>query len=119
MTQTYQEVHLTTPIPPSVNHMYATGRAGQRFKSDAYRAFETVVRLSAQSVVDSLFTKRLVLTLLVYGLRDNADLDNVIKPLQDALQGVVYVNDKQIHELHVFRCKDEGEARIEVEVREV
>ena len=34
-----------------------------------------------------------------YGERQAIDLDNMIKPIQDALQGIVYRNDRQVREV--------------------
>jgi len=34
-----------------------------------------------------------------YGERRVIDLDNMIKPIQDALEGIVYLNDRQVQEV--------------------
>jgi crossover junction endodeoxyribonuclease RusA len=36
------------------------------------------------------------------------DLDNLAKPILDAMQGVAYINDRQVKALHVDRCDIEG-----------
>lgn len=40
-----------------------------------------------------------------HGLRSNQDLDNVLKLAMDAMNKVVYEDDRQVDELHAFRCK--------------
>lgn len=43
------------------------------------------------------------LRIAVAGANRAADLDNLAKTVMDGLQGVLYVNDKQVDELHVRR----------------
>ena len=45
------------------------------------------------------------------------DLDNRLKVLLDALNGVLYVDDDQVVEIHAFRKDDRLNPRVEVEVR--
>lgn len=42
------------------------------------------------------------------------DLDNQNKLILDALSGIVYVDDKQIDELHLYRDYDKEKPRIEI-----
>ena len=51
---------------------------------------------------------------LYFGTRRKADLDNFNKLSLDALTGIVYEDDSQIAELHLFRRYDKDNARIEV-----
>lgn len=57
----------------------------------------------------------LELTLHFYGLRPNADISNAVKLVEDALNKVAYLDDKQICKLTAerFRCSPE-EGRTEV-----
>jgi len=34
-----------------------------------------------------------------YARRPNADMDNLIKPIQDALQGIAYTNDRMVKDI--------------------
>jgi crossover junction endodeoxyribonuclease RusA len=34
-----------------------------------------------------------------YGERQSIDMDNLIKPIQDALQGIAYVDDRQVRDV--------------------
>ena len=56
------------------------------------------------------------LTIRLYRPRRAGDIDGPLKPLLDALQGVLYVNDSQIVGLHVTRHDDKDDPRVEVEV---
>jgi Holliday junction resolvase RusA-like endonuclease len=56
------------------------------------------------------------ITLKVYRARKSGDLDNRIKPLLDALQGVAFYDDKQVIEIHAFRFDDKHNPRVEVTI---
>jgi Holliday junction resolvase RusA-like endonuclease len=53
---------------------------------------------------------------LFFGTKRRADIDNFHKLSLDALSGVVYADDSQIHALHVERDYDKADPRIEIEV---
>lgn len=55
------------------------------------------------------------LTLRIFRPRRAGDVDSTIKPMLDALQGVLYENDRQIVELHAYRGDDKTNPRVEVE----
>ena len=56
----------------------------------------------------------------VYRARADQDLDNYdSKALWDALQGVMFRNDKQVVERHSWRHDDKVNPRVEVEVRRI
>ena len=55
------------------------------------------------------------LEVVFYGLRKSADLSNAQKLVEDALNGVIWVDDKQLVETHVYR-RTGGEDRTEVRV---
>jgi crossover junction endodeoxyribonuclease RusA len=60
-------------------------------------------------------TTRWGLQIAVSGANAAADVDNLAKVVMDGLQGVLYVNDKQVDELHVRRLPGR-EKRTEVTV---
>ncbi len=51
-----------------------------------------------------------------FGTKRKADLDNFNKLWQDALSGIVYEDDSQIAELHLYRGYDKERPRIEVAI---
>ena len=51
-----------------------------------------------------------------FGTKRKADLDNFNKLWQDALSGIVYEDDSQIAELHLYRHYDKAKPRIEITV---
>ena len=91
--------------PPSINHYYGkpiikrfvsvyVTKEGKQFKKD----------LDAQVIDQILFAGDLKVTInLTFPTRRKNDIDNYNKAVLDALTGLVYVDDSQIVELHVFK----------------
>lgn len=44
------------------------------------------------------------------------DLGNCEKVLSDALNGIAWIDDKQLRDIHLERCEPDGEARVEVTI---
>jgi Holliday junction resolvase RusA-like endonuclease len=56
--------------------------------------------------------------LVVYRPRKAGDLSNRIKVLEDALNGIAWIDDKQIVEIHARREDDASNPRVEVRIEE-
>lgn len=108
-------IHLNLPIVPiSVNRMYV-GRV--RLSKDAARCkgqIEMLARCLLNSNGIKPFAGNVVVTIYVYRARKTGDLDNFQKLLLDALNGIAYNDDRQIVELHAYRCDDKDDPRVEV-----
>ena len=61
-----------------------------------------------------LWSDNVHVTVVFYGLRVNADLDNALKSVFDALTGVLIEDDLQVHS--VSACRRQGEKRTVIEV---
>ncbi len=59
------------------------------------------------------------LTLRFYRPERRGDLDNRIKVLLDALQGIAYADDAQVRELHCYLADDSANPRVEVTLWQV
>lgn len=109
-------MNLTVPYPPSANVYWRVAR-NMVYVSKEAKAYKDEVRLT------NLRTKPLQgpvrLTAMVYRPRKAGDLMNREKVLCDALQGVAYVDDKQIIEAHFFLFDDKKNPRVDVTVEEV
>ena len=93
------EVILRLPIPPSANDYWTYGR-GRVFTSQEAADYKNEVRTFTRC---EILTGDVVLNLTVFRPRKSGDLDNYLKIMLDAWQGVLYENDKQIVEIHAYR----------------
>lgn len=107
-------VLVTLPYPPLLNHMYIKTRRGIRL-SDAAISFRQMAQIALRWV-DHKFTGELAVTLHVYRPRKVGDIDATQKAVFDALNGVLWHDDKQIVEMHVYRHDDKLCPRVELEV---
>jgi crossover junction endodeoxyribonuclease RusA len=116
---------VTLPVPPSINHQYATVN-GRRLLSSAGRAYKAqvgrLVWLSLAETPDrpALLSRlqqapSLALTIRFYftsALR--RDVDGGLKIAQDALCEGLGINDNRIVETHLYKHVDKVNPRIEV-----
>lgn len=108
---------LTLPEPPSSNRYWrhAQGRTYLSTQAIAYRA--TVFGIALREVrPPRQLVGPLSITLKWYRKRAAGDLDNRLKQLFDALQGVLYEDDSQIVEIHAYRHEGKDDPRCEVTV---
>jgi len=108
-------MNVTLPYPPSINHYWRRvgnktliSRQGRQYKHDA--------ALSARAAGLTPLTGPVTVTLTVYRPRRSGDLDNVQKPLLDALNGIAWNDDSQVVELHAYRKEDKLRPRAEVAI---
>ncbi len=115
---------LTLPIPPSVNHQYATVN-GRRLLSATGRAYKTLVgQLITLALADSphrhallkvLRAEDLALSIRFYFTsRLRRDVDGGLKIAQDALCEGLGINDNRIVETHLYKDLDKVNPRIEI-----
>lgn len=117
-------VSLSLPVPPSINHQYATVN-GRRLLSSTGRAYKsqvgklvwlTLIRSPNRSVlVSQLQSSPLCLSIRFYftsALR--RDVDGGLKIAQDALCEGLGINDNRIIETHLYKHVDKANPRIEV-----
>ena len=117
-------VALTLPVPPSVNHQYATVN-GRRLISSAGRAYKAQVGQLvwlklAQSAHRAALLARLQSEWLTLSVRFyftsalRRDIDGGLKIAQDALCEGLGINDNRIVETHLYKYIDKDHPRIEV-----
>jgi len=117
-------VALTLPVPPSVNHQYATVN-GRRVISSAGRAYKAQVGQLvwlklAQSTHHAALLARLQSEWLVLSIRFyftsalRRDVDGGLKIAQDALCEGLGINDNRIVETHLYKHIDKDNPRIDV-----
>ncbi len=115
---------VTLPVPPSINHQYATVN-GRRLLSSAGRAYKVFVGRQvwlalAQSPArfslrDQLQSGPLALTIrFFFASALRRDLDGGLKIAQDAVCEGLGLNDNRIIETHLYKQVDKADPRIEV-----
>ena len=116
------ELRLVLPLPPSINHQYATVQ-GRRVLSRSGREFKAFVAEQVESWLDAhplfdaaLFQRHyLALTITFYFASVlRRDLDGGLKIAQDALCEALGVNDNLVIEIHLSKRVDRHCPRIEV-----
>jgi crossover junction endodeoxyribonuclease RusA len=123
-TVTMDTLTITLPVPPSINHQYATVN-GRRLLSSVGRAYkasvsEQVWLALAQSPYRQDLLRRLQSSPLSLSIRFfftstlRRDVDGGLKIAQDALCEGLAVNDNRIVETHLFKNLDKLHPRIEV-----
>jgi crossover junction endodeoxyribonuclease RusA len=119
-----QRIALTLPVPPSINHQYATVN-GRRLLSSTGRSYKEQVgqlvwlTLTAfphrAALLYHLQSSCLALSIRFYfttALR--RDVDGGLKIAQDALCEGLGLNDNRIIETHLYKHVDRNNPRIEV-----
>src|SRR5215471_4037689 len=118
------ELRLVLPLPPSINHQYATVQ-GRRVLSRTGREFKALVAEEMEDWLDehpgvdvALFQRHyLALTITFYFASVlRRDLDGGLKIAQDALCEALGVNDNLVIEIHLSKRVDRHCPRIEVDL---
>jgi Holliday junction resolvase RusA-like endonuclease len=109
----------TLPLPPSLNATYRGAyRGGRLLLTEEAKAYKAQVGYALNQRDDTPLTGPCVAWLNVYmPYPRKGDHHNNTKLVLDLIQGHAYVNDSQIVSLHVERCYDKKQPRIEIEVR--
>ena len=116
-------VKLTLPYPPTVNHYWGQlgskkflGKKGKQFRDDV------VISAYACNAQEGPLKGRLHVQVYLYPPdKRKRDVDNVLKPLLDALEHAgVYENDSQIDKLCITRCEviPNGSCHVEISLME-
>ena len=123
-TVTADSLTMTLPVPPSINHQYATVN-GRRLLSSRGRAYKAQVGQqvwvvltqspSAPAFRDRLRTGPLALSIrFFFATSLRRDLDGGLKIAQDAVCEGLGINDNRITETHLYKHVDKTNPRIEV-----
>jgi crossover junction endodeoxyribonuclease RusA len=121
---TAERLTLSLPVPPSINHQYATVN-GRRLLSSAGRSYKStvghqVLRSLARSPHKDLLLRNLRgsdLTLSIhfyFASPLRRDVDGGLKIAQDALCEALGLNDNRVVEIHLYKSRDAHQPRIEM-----
>lgn len=105
----------TKPIP--VNQKYGVIR-GRLLLTKAYRDTKSAMEWEIRSTWRiAPHTGSVALNVMFYyGDNRKRDIDAYLKILLDAMTGIVYEDDSQVEELHVFKMIDKENPRTEIQV---
>ena len=120
-------LHVTLPLPPSINEQYATTPDGHRVSTVVARQFKRQVKdalqaLERQGVLDEKLLQRfrrdyLALSLEFYFVTPlQRDLDNGLKITQDALCKYLGVNDNRVVDIHLSKRIDPLHPHLDIEL---
>jgi Holliday junction resolvase RusA-like endonuclease len=114
-------IALDLPEPPSANRYWRIAR-GRPYLSSEAKAYKLEARaIALRSGVRGLPypTEALAVTLTWFRGRRAGDLDNRAKVAIDALNGLLWADDRQIVELHLYRQDRPKEGGLHLIVRPV
>ncbi len=117
-------IQLTLPVPPSVNHQYATVN-GRRLLSAKGRAYKSLV---AQQILVALaqsphrvnvrqILRQASLSLSIHFFFASAlrrDTDGGLKIAQDAMCEGLGLNDNRVVEVHLYKFQDRENPRMDI-----
>ena len=86
----------------------ASSRSKRRWKAAVAAAARLVVPAAAVPTADEV-----AISIAYYYEGDTPDVDNIVKPIQDALIGIVYVDDNQVVQSKSSKSKIDGSYRID------
>ena len=118
------QFRFVVPGPPRPKERARRGKGGRWYTPRATTAFEAAVGWAARAAGarrpswPCAGPVRLTLRLW-FGDRRRRDADNVAKAVQDALNGIAWLDDCQVVELSVTRGVDPGSPRTEATVEQV
>jgi Holliday junction resolvase RusA-like endonuclease len=121
--KTMTKVTFTTPdLPPTSNHQWRSALAHGRpytYLTDEAKAWREKTRYEfakfmRKNGIGFYKSGELVNLTITFTVKRDRDIDGGIKPVLDALQGVLYDNDKQVNTLTIYKVKGEPKLFITV-----
>lgn len=108
-----RELVIKTP-PVSTNHMYR----GRRFLTKDGKASKSTMALEIAVQGKFALTEDDIALNVLFYFPDNRrrDIDGYLKALLDVMTGIVYKDDSQINELHIFKEVDKENPRTIVQI---
>lgn len=86
---------LSLPFPPGANALWRKG-GGRIYSTDELREFKRAVKMAGMVEGVSPLEGAVFVSLAIYAPNHRLDSDAPIKATLDALQGVAYLNDRQV-----------------------
>lgn len=111
-------LHVRLPYPPSANRLWTVFR-GHMVKTEAAREYAGTCAELARLAGAKRTDKHVAVEVVVERPIRTGDLDNRLKAVLDALNGIVYDDDDQVVVIKARRVDRPGNGGVVVTVREV
>ncbi len=108
------EVRLVLPYPPSANTYWVPARGRGLVPSGEALAYKANVARQVAATSTQPLVGPVRLSLTAYRPRRVGDLDNTLKVLGDALNGLAWLDDEQVVAIHAERADDAKAPRVEL-----
>ena len=105
---------ITIKTPPiSVNSLYR----GRKYLTKEGKATKLAMGLEiASQWHNELITDDVAVNVLFYFKNKRMDIDNCLKATFDCISGIIWKDDRQITECHVYKMVDKENPRIEISI---
>jgi Holliday junction resolvase RusA-like endonuclease len=114
-----EKVRLVLPLPPSTNAFWRSvviKGAVRVLVSREGRAWKKLADVAVAAQCRRVLEGNVSVSIVAYLPDNRRDLDNIIKPALDCIQGAGYKNDRQIVKLIAEKRYDKFNPRLEVEL---
>ena len=108
------EVRLILPYPISANRYWRKTKEGKVYVSPEAKQYRQDVKNLVSRAGSKPLEGPICLTLHLYRPQRSGDLMNREKVLSDALQGIIFLDDAQIEEAHLYLHDDKFRPRVEL-----
>ncbi len=102
-----KQISFTIPGEPRVQKRHRDRKVGGKYDPSAKDKESFLVQAMAQCRPDEPLEEDLSMALLCYGKNLRGDIDNYLKFVMDALNGIYYVDDRQIKMASVWLSKSD------------
>ena len=103
----------TLPYPVSTNRLWRNYH-GRMVKSQEAKQYAADAGMLARVAGVDMLDGDVTMELRLFRPAKRMDIDNHLKVILDSMQGILYKNDRQVNELHVYLADDKENPRVEV-----
>jgi crossover junction endodeoxyribonuclease RusA len=111
-------IRLTLPYPPSANNYWRANRGRVHKSTQAKKYIDNVKWITKRQNLTPI-EGHVQVQIEVYRPARRGDLDNTLKVLLDALNGLAYADDSQITQIFAKRFEDKANPRVEIMVTRI